>query len=233
MKMNIEISYALVAGLSTVLGGLLLLYTHLKRVNVRYMIAFAAGIIISTAFFEMIPEIPSNTLIVVGVGFFFIYLLEKIVLIHACKEEECSYKYHNVGWFSLLGLTIDNFVDGAAIAAGFLIDPLLGVTVTIAVFSHELAQGLSTAIIMRDIYSNKRILFALLIAALLTPIGAYVSRFFPSMIFNNILAFAAGSFLYIGASDLLPEAHEKFNWKIILSVFVGVAFILVAGFFLE
>lgn len=232
--MAVEILYALFAGLSTVLGGFLLLYTHLKKINIRYLTAFAAGIIIATAFFEMIPEIEEGaSLAVIGLGFFIIYLLEKIILIHACKEEECTYQYHNVGWLSLLGLTIDNFVDGAAIAAGFLINPLLGLTITIAVFTHELAQGLSTAIIMKPMYRNMSIILVLFIAAILTPIGAYTSRFFPAYIFKNILAFTAGTFLYIGASDLLPEAHESFNWKIVLSVVIGALFIILSGMILE
>ncbi|MBS3134681.1 ZIP family metal transporter [Candidatus Woesearchaeota archaeon] len=232
--MALEILYALFAGLSTLLGGILLLYTHLKKVNIRYLTAFAAGIIIATAFFEMIPEIKEGaSLAVIGLGFFVIYLLEKIILIHACKEEECTYQYHNVSWLSLFGLTIDNFVDGAAIAAGFLISPLLGLTITIAVFTHELAQGLSTAIIMRPVYKTRSIILALIIAAILTPAGAYASRFFPELVFKNVLAFAAGIFLYIGASDLLPEAHEKFNWKIVLSVVIGALFIIVTGMFFE
>ena len=232
--MALEILYALFAGLSTLLGGILLLYTHLKKVNIRYLTAFAAGIIIATAFFEMIPEIKEGaSLAVIGLGFFVIYLLEKIILIHACKEEECTYQYHNVSWLSLFGLTIDNFVDGAAIAAGFLISPLLGLTITIAVFTHELAQGLSTAIIMRPVYKTRSIILALVIAAILTPAGAYASRFFPELVFKNVLAFAAGIFLYIGASDLLPEAHEKFNWKIVLSVVIGALFIIVTGMFFQ
>ena len=232
--MALEILYALFAGLSTLLGGILLLYTHLKKVNIRYLTAFAAGIIIATAFFEMIPEIKEGaSLAVIGLGFFVIYLLEKIILIHACKEEECTYQYHNVSWLSLFGLTIDNFVDGAAIAAGFLISPLLGLTITIAVFTHELAQGLSTAIIMRPVYKTRSIILALIIAAILTPAGAYASRFFPELVFKNVLAFAAGIFLYIGASDLLPEAHEKFNWKIVLSVVIGALFIIVTGMFFQ
>ena len=77
------------------------------------------------------------------------------------------------------------------------------------------------------------VILVLFIAAILTPIGAYTSRFFPAYIFKNILAFTAGTFLYIGASDLLPEAHESFNWKIVLSVIIGALFIIVTGMLLE
>ena len=236
--MALEILYALFAGLSTLLGGILLLYTHLKKVNIRYLTAFAAGIIIATAFFEMIPEIKEGaSLAVIGLGFFVIYLLEKIILIHACKEEECTYQYHNVSWLSLFGLTIDNFVDGAAIAAGFLISPLLGLTITIAVFTHELAQGLSTAIIMRPVYKTRSIILALIIAAIglttkiLTPseysiIASMAFLFFktPAIICSaNAESSKPGAnsptfLLIIGSAwdfSALLKSHSKRDWRAI------------------
>lgn len=223
--MTADIILAAVAGVSTLLGGALFLKTRLQDVGAHYLVAFAAGVLLSTAFFGMIPEAQGNIL-VVGIGFLSFYLMEKLLLLHACPEGKCDYQYHEVGWLSVAGMSIDNFVDGAAIASGFLIDPALGMVIAVAVFAHELAHGVSTAIIMKPKYAVRTTLLALLIASILTPIGAYLSRFFPEAIFDNVLAFAAGTFLYIGASDLLPEAHEEFNWKVILVVLIGVLLIV-------
>jgi zinc and cadmium transporter len=67
---------------------------------------------------------------------------------------------------------------------------------------------------------------ALGLAGLLYPIGALFAEFIPPQFHQKMLAFIAGDFIYIGAGDLLPEAHRKFNWKVVLSVIVGSAFIL-------
>ena len=65
----------------------------------------------------------------------------------------------------------------------------------------------------------------LLIDALFAPLGVAAANFFPTDYFEELLAFTAGVFLYVGAGDLLPEAHRKFNWQVVLSVLLGAAVI--------
>jgi zinc transporter ZupT len=219
---------ALIAGAATILGGALALYTGLKNVDLRYLAGFSAGVLISTALLVMLPEV-KGSLWAAGLGFFFLYFFEKLTIIHACQERECPYKFHHVGWLPVSGLTLDNVVDGAGIAVGSILSPILGVTVALAVATHELPQGLSMAVIMKAKYRGSKILIALFLAAMFTPLGALLSFLIPEAVFEHILAFAAGTFIYIGASDLLPEAHEKFNLKVILSVLLGGLLITALG----
>jgi zinc and cadmium transporter len=115
-------------------------------------------------------------------------------------------------------------VDGAGIAVGFLINPLLGLSITAAVVLHEIPQGIASALIMQAAeWSKTRIILALSLAGLLYPLGALLGGFIPGPFHQKALAFIAGDFIYIGASDLLPEAHRKFNWKVIVSVVSGMA----------
>lgn len=224
---------ALAAGLATLAGGLLHSFTRMKNIGIRYSIGFAAGILISTAIFEMIPEMryASFDTLALALGFFLFYLVEKVMMIHACKEHEC--KSHEVTQLGIAALSMDNIVDGAAIAAGFFINPMLGITIALAVTLHEIPQGFSTSVIMQKAkYKKKWIIIMLFIAAIITPIGAYLSLHMTEQFFGHILAFSAGTFLYVGASDMLPEAHKKFNIKVVLAVILGALFIPIIGMIL-
>jgi zinc and cadmium transporter len=86
---------------------------------------------------------------------------------------------------------------------------------------------MTSALIMREAkWSRFRILVALGLAGLLYPVGVLLAGLIPPQFQEKMLAFIAGDFIYIGAGDLLPEAHRRFNWKVILSVIAGMAFIL-------
>jgi zinc and cadmium transporter len=217
---------AIVAGASDMIGGWIAQHPRIARASARYFIAFAAGTVIAAAFFEILPQVSFRTeAYYVALGFFLFYFLERMVMIHSCGEGEC--KTHNLSAVSVMGMASDNVVDGAGIALGFLTNPVLGVILTIAVIVHEIPQGLSSGIIMKtQRYSRRKIYAVLGLAAVLYPIGAIASSFIPPAFYTAALAFVAGDFLYIGASDLLPEAHKKFNFKVIGCVFLGVAFIL-------
>jgi zinc transporter ZupT len=114
---------------------------------------------------------------------------------------------------------------------GYLIDPYLGLTITLAVVLHEIPQGMSSALIMREAkWRRGGTMFALMLAGLLYPIGALLAGFIPADFQQKLLAFIAGDFIYLGAGDLLPEAHRKFNWKVVASVLCGMAFMLAIRF---
>jgi zinc and cadmium transporter len=124
-------------------------------------------------------------------------------------------------------MALDNVVDGIGIAVGYAVNPVLGLLITIGVVIHEIPQGMASVAIMRNAkYSVKKTYGVLILAGILYPIGAALSSFIPQGLYLVILAFVAGDFLYIGASDLLPEAHKKFNIKVIGTVLLGVAFVL-------
>jgi zinc transporter ZupT len=222
----ISIIAALIAGLSDLIGGWISQHARVAKISSRYFIGFAAGTIIAAAFFEVLPQVNIRTeMYFLAAGFFFFYLLERAVMIHSCGEGEC--KTHSISAVSVAGMASDNILDGAGIAIGFLTSPVLGIILTIAVIIHEVPQGISSGLIMKaQKYSKKKIYAVLIIAALLYPIGAFVSGLIPPALYSAALAFVAGDFIYIGASDLLPEAHKKFNFKVVASVFLGLFFII-------
>jgi zinc and cadmium transporter len=221
---------ALFSGMATLAGGLLYLYSRLRAISMRHAIAFAAGLMLSTVFFKMLPEITLDGLkpLFLALGFFSFYAVEKMTVIHTCGEAECE--GHTASKFGMIGLTMDGIVDGAAIATGFLVEPFLGVTIAVAVAAHEVPQGFATGVIMKNArYSQRAVLLILIVAAILTPMGALLTPLVPETFFRYILAFVAGTFLYVAAADLLPEAHRLFNWKVVASVMIGATLIPLSG----
>ncbi len=214
----LELVYASAVALIILASGLLAFYSRIST-DVRYWIALASGVLISTALFEMLPEIGGNFLFV-AIGFFSLYLLEKLLMIHACGEYEC--KMHETSWVAMLSTGLDNFIDGMAIATATVTSPFLGLLVTIAVSIHESVQSTSVAMMMKKRYfSRNKMLFTLLVFTLSIPIGALLFRTFLASYFEIMLAFAAGVFLYVGASDMLPESHKQYNVKVVGSVIFG------------
>ncbi len=219
----IYVLYALVAGLSDLAAGWLTLRGKTDTIEPRYIIGFAAGVLLAVTFLDILPEVDVKTDVpFLALGFLTFYVLEKVIMIHACGESECE--THQIGPIAVVGMALDNFVDGAGIAVGYLIDPLLGLAITAAVVLHEIPQGITSALIMRAAqWSRSGMLLALGLAGFLYPLGALLGGFIPEQFLQKALAFIAGDFIYIGASDLLPEAHRKFNWKVILAVVGGMA----------
>jgi len=216
----------IIAAIADILSGWLALHSRMKDLAPRYLIAFAAGMLVSVAFFSIIPEadIGSNS-IYLGLGFLVFYVLERVMMIHACGERECE--THTMGTVTVFGMALDNVVDGIGIVIGFAINPILGAVITAAVVIHEIPQGMTSALIMQNAgYARRKIFSILGLAGALYPIGAAVSSFIPAETHPAILAFIAGDFIYIGASDLLPEAHKKFNFRVIFSVILGAVFVL-------
>ncbi|MBI3616353.1 MAG: ZIP family metal transporter [Candidatus Omnitrophica bacterium] len=215
--------YALVAGSFDLLAGWFTLQGGMAKVQPRYIIAFAAGILLSATFFHILPEINLKTdAPLLALGFATFYLLEKFMMIHACGEPECD--THRIGPIAVLGMALDNITDGGGIAIGFGIRPSLGLAITLAVVFHEIPQGMTSALIMQEAkWSRPRMLLVLALAGLLYPLGALLAGFIPAGLQQKMLAFIAGAFIYIAAGDLLPEAHRRFNWKVVSCVLAGMA----------
>ena len=219
--------YALIAGSSDLVAGWFALRVPSDKIQPRYVIAFAAGVLLAVTFFEILPatNLKSDAPFL-ALGFVSFYVLEKLIMIHACGEAECH--THHIGPVAVFGMALDNVVDGAGIMVGYLIDPLLGLTITLAVVCHEIPQGMTSALIMRQAkWGTGATVLGLTIAGLLYPVGAVLAGFIPADFQQKLLAFIAGDFIYIGAGDLLPEAHRQFNWKVIASVLAGMGFLLV------
>ncbi len=230
----ISILLALLAGLSDILSGLIPFYYKLEESKTRYIIAFAAGTMLGAVFFEMLPEVLPADSIYIAAGFFFFYLLERLTMIHSCGEHECTSEAHRMGWLPVLGMASDNIIDGLGIAIAYAINPITGIVVALSVIVHEIPQGLTTTILLKRAgKGTPAILFALAVESILYPIGASLAFLVPSALNTAVLAFVTGDFLYISASDLLPDAHKKFNIKVIFAVILGAISILVLEFFVK
>lgn len=215
------ILYSLITSVATLLGGWLPNTKLLRRFDFRYLVGFAAGATLSIAFFDLLPAIGPSSLSWIAFGFFGIYLLEKTIMLHTCHEEECE--HHSLGWPSIFGIAAESLADGIAISVGYAVNPALGVTLALAVIAHELPRGFTTTVIMKHARTHNPLLkAALLIDAGFTPIGAIIGLAVPNIHYQPILALTAGIFLYVGASDLLPEVHKRFNAQVIYSVLLGV-----------
>lgn len=222
---------------STTLGGL---FGIKNQDRLHYVMSFTAGVLIGVCFLDILPEafriITEKKLdfapfsIFIVVGFLAFHILEKAVTIHHAHEEE--YADHNhpaVGLVGALGLSFHSFLDGVGIGLGFQVSPHVGILIAIAVIAHDFSDGLNTVTIMLS-HKNKfsRVYMLLLLDALAPVIGVLFTLIFT--IPENVLVMYLGSFigflLYIGASDLLPEAHSKHSswWMLGLTV-LGALFI--------
>lgn len=214
--------FAFLAFVATILGGY---FAFRFKNKLHFIMAFAAGVLIALAFFEILPEVfelaDSNQLdiikpmIAVLIGFLSFYILEKFMIVHSCTEEDCDNRHHaNVGLLGGAGITFHSLIDGIAMGAGFLINPQIGVLVSIGVILHKFSDGLCTVTLMLSNKNDRAKIGGLLLAVALAPVAGI---FLPQLInisqttLTYILAYFVGFFLYIGASDLLPEAHERSN----------------------
>ena len=225
---TIPLLYALVTSVATLTGGVLPMYTRLRLVEQRYMVAFSGGAMVAIALFDLIPEMQSHNAIALLAGFFGIYLLEKLVMLHSCPESECQ--AHTIGWSALIGIAAESLIDGVAIVIGFRAEPALGMLIALAVFVHEVPRGLTTTVIMQDAgYSRLRIWGALAVDASFALLGVFLAGFVSPSSIEWLLGFTAGVFLYVGASDLLPAAHRRFNLGVVISTLAGGGLIPLLG----
>ncbi len=236
--MNIEVLLlALGTFLSTLSGGF---FSFKNQRRLHYIMSFTAGVLISVVFFEIIPEIFSlsskkgfnltSGLIAVVIGFLTIHLLEKIALIHSGQEEAyASHKHPTVGLISASGLSFHSFLDGVGIGLGFQVSPNVGLLIAIAVITHDFSDGLNTVTLMLANKNNFKKTLALLIIDALAPVAGALSTYLftiPDKILQLYLGFFAGFLLYLGASDLLPEAHRKNSSYLMLGLTIlGIIFI--------
>ncbi len=223
------LAFSMLSSAASIVGGLLPIYTKVKDIGSRYILGFASGVVLAVVFFDMLPEMGANgapSFLALPVGFFGLYLVEKLIMIHTCHEAECE--IHTLGWVSIIGIGIHRLLDGIAIGVGFALGAPLGLGIAWAVIVHEFPRGFTTSAIMKGTGGpTKQTLLALGLSAALAPIGTalVIARVFPPTLSNTLLAFAAGTFIYIGASDLLPEAHKRFNIKVVMCVILGVVII--------
>ena len=231
--------FSFIAFLSTTLGGLFALKNSNK---LHYIMSFTAGVLLGVCFFDILPEafeILSQkhldttplTLAIVA-GFLLFHILEKTVLIHHSHEEEYAHHIHKnptVGLIGALGLVLHSFLDGIGIGLGFHVSNQVGLIIAIAVIAHDFSDGLNTVTIMLTHKNTRKKSLILLILDSIMPIAGAITTYLfviPQNLLVQYLGFFMGFLLYIGASDLLPEAHSKHSsYKMIALTVSGALFI--------
>lgn len=208
-----------------------------------YLVAFSAGALLSGGlvhlYAESIEEIDINlATIILIIGFVVFYIAEKFLHWHHCHEEEedCI---HPVSYLILFGDGIHNFIDGLTIAASFFVDVRFGVITTVLIISHELPQEIGDfAILLHGGMNKAKALVYNFIAQLAAVLGGVVGFLVISVFdFRTLmLPFAAGGFLYIAASDLIPELKKESSKKKSIIIFflflAGIAFSILTKYFL-
>jgi zinc and cadmium transporter len=205
-----------------------------------YLVAFSAGTLMGNAFLDLIPEAANNLPIstVMGltlvsfIGFFFI---EKVLHWRHCHNGQCD--THSFGTLNLLGDAIHNCIDGLVIAGTFLLSPALGLSTTFAMAAHEIPQEIGDfGVLLHAGFTKRKAIMANLAVALTSVLGgilgfSYISQ--NPMFSYYLLPIAAGGFIYIAGSDLLPEIRKETHLAKSIASFglflLGIVVMMIAG----
>jgi len=230
---------------STLLGGLVALRRH--RDSLHRLLGYTAGVLIGVVAFDLLPEIfdilkqhnlaPEGAMIALVCGFLLFHIIERSILIHHSQEHEYELHTHpHVGVASALALIGHSFLDGIGIGIGFQAGTSVGIAVAIAVIAHDFSDGLNTVNLMLINRNKSRRARLFLIADALAPVIGVLATVFitiPDNLLVLYLGFFAGFLLYIGASEILPEAHSKHSsYQTIGWTIFGAAFIFVVTRFI-
>lgn len=228
---------------STLLGGIVGLKNK-DRLH-RYL-GFTAGVLLGVVAFDLLPEIfellnannldAAPVMVALVVGFLAFHIIEKSILIHHANESEYeSHKHPHVGVASAIALIGHSFLDGVGIGLAFQVSDSVGLAVAFAVIAHDFSDGLNTVSLMLINKNKTKSTLLFLLADAIAPILGALSTLLFQVSDQTLvlyLGFFAGFLLYIGASEILPEAHSKHSsYKTIGLTIAGAAFMFVVSRF--
>ena len=203
----------------------------LKKILI-YMVSFSAGALFGGAFIHLLPEVIGevgfslniSVYIMLGIGFSFI--IEKFVHWRHCHLPITKTHVHPFAIMNLVGDGVHNFIDGLIIGASYLVNIPVGIATTLAVILHEVPQEIGDfGVLLHGGFSKLKALFFNFITALTAVIGAIVALVMSSYVENItifLIPFAAGTFIYIAGSDLIPEIHKEVEVKKSLLQFAAI-----------
>lgn len=211
---------AIAAALATLIGGLFAL--RLKD-KLHLILGFSAGAVIGVAFFDLLPEAvelgagvygTQTVAMLIALGFVAYLVLDRLFLfhIHEFGHEEGDHPHAPRGYVSALTLSIHSFFDGVLIGAAFQVDSGIGMMVALAVLTHDFSDGINTVNMVLKNHGGKRMAARFLVIDALAPVLGIIATVFvtfSSAALAVILALFCGFFIYLGASDLIPESHHS------------------------
>jgi len=219
------IFYSLIGGLFSLLGGIILLWqADLAKKIITPLLAFAAGAFLAAAFIDILPEAieavaePHSILIFTLGGFVAFFALERLLMLFS-RHHEHGHSDHteSLPVLLIIGDSIHNFLDGIVIALAYIANPILGLATTIGVAAHEVPQEIGDAsVLLNQGWSKKRIILVNIFQSLLTIPGVLIGYFGGRLLESSLpylLAITGGIFIYIAASDLIPEIHHRTGHK--------------------
>lgn len=210
----IAVPLAALTTLSTGLGGLVAIRV---RRDLHTLIALTGGIVVAVALFDVLPEAidavgnARHVTWLVGAGFLAFFLAERALVLHHRDDADHARAHHHVGVLGASGLSAHSFVDGLGIGLAFHLSTATGLLVFAAVVSHDFADGMNTVtFILRQGGGVRSAVRWLALDALAPLAGAAVGSAVgvSEHGLGYLLGVYAGFFLFMGATDLLPEAHE-------------------------
>ncbi len=207
---------ALAASVATFIGGSFALKF---RDKLHLILGFSAGAVAGVALFDLLPEAidlgakyhsASTTALFIALGFFGYLVLDRLILLHTHEEDDEVNAPR--GFFGALTLSAHSFLDGIAIGVGFQASAVVGIVVAAAVLTHDFSDGINTVnLILRNGGSWRDAFRWLVVDATAPLLGAASTLLFriPESAIGLVLAVFVGSFLYLSASDLIPESHHR------------------------
>jgi zinc and cadmium transporter len=240
-------SFAILVG--ALAGGALPLLRGRRRSD--GMLSFSAGVMLGAAFFHMLPEAAEGAglraIPWVLVGFLFLFLLERYVLVHVCAEPGVAphaagheheheahggtgCEVHTLGLAAFVGMSLHTIVDGFALGAASA-EERLGLLVFLAILAHKIPSSFSLSAILRaEGYSRGRALAMNAVFALMVPLGAGLYVLLRELVHTEsftsfALAASAGTFLHLALSDIIPDLHRRASSRLRLSglLLIGVS----------
>ncbi|MDH3999602.1 MAG: ZIP family metal transporter, partial [Desulfuromonadales bacterium] len=232
------------AGAAT-FGGMMLVLAreNWSRRHSATLVSLSAGVLLGVGFLHILPEsmeLTPHAPLYVVLAFVLFYFLEHHLLIHAGHEEQhhtglgvddchddCCDRPHPMGFVAFIGMGLHSAIDGMIIGTGFEVDHSLGLLAALGVIAHEVPEGIAmVAILLHYGWQRKSAIQLTSFVALATPLSAIltfalVRNLSPEWL-GALLAMAGGSFVYIAASDLIPESHRSRGFSASLALCVGV-----------
>jgi len=194
-----------------------------------FLVSLSAGALMAGAFLHLIPEaieksiyeheghieIPLEIFIFVIVGFILFFIIEKVLHWRHCHKGNCD--IHTFHYMNLIGDSVHNFIDGLILAASFVTSIELGITTTFAIVAHEIPQEIGDfGVLIYGGFKKKKAIMLNFIVAATAIIGGIIGFIISRLIDGAtifLLPFAAGGFIYIAATDLIPEIKKELDYK--------------------
>lgn len=215
------------------------------------LVSLSAGVLLGVGFLHILPEameLTARAPLFVVLAFVLFYFLEHHLMIHAGHEEQhhvnldiddcyddCCSRPHPMGWVAFVGMGLHSVIDGMIIGTSFGVGQDLGLLAALGVIAHEVPEGIAMiAILLHYGWPRSKAIQLTSFVALATP-GAAILTFalvnnLSESLLGALLAVAGGSFIYIAASDLIPESHRSRGLSASLALCIGILFAWGIGF---